>query len=54
MIAVDANACRALLVDDAELGSTSRGLSAEHDLGAPDLLAYEATSVFREAATRGR
>lgn len=48
MIAVDANAVVALLVDDAGLGSTSRGLYAQHDLAAPDLLGYEVTSVLRK------
>lgn len=48
MIAIDANAVVALLVDDAELGSTSRRLYTQHDLAAPDLLAYEVTSVLRK------
>lgn len=48
MIAVDANAVVALLVDDAELGSTSRRLYSGHDLAAPDLLPYEVTSVLRQ------
>ena len=48
MIAIDANAVVALLVDDAELGSASRSLYAEHDLVAPDLLPYEVTSVLRK------
>ena len=48
MIAIDANAAIALLVDDAELGSASRSLYAEHDLVAPDLLPYEVSSVLRE------
>ncbi len=48
MIAVDANAVVALLVDDAELGRASRGLYAQHDLVAPDLLPYEVTSVLRK------
>ena len=48
MIAVDANAVVALLVDDADLGGTSRRLYAEHDLAAPDLLPYEVASVLRK------
>ena len=48
MIAVDANAVVAMLVDDAQLGAASRGLYAEHDLAAPDLLGYEVTSVLRK------
>ena len=48
MIAIDANAVVALLVDVAELGSTSRNLYAQHDLVAPDLLLYEVTSVLRK------
>ena len=47
MIAVDANAVVALLVDDGELGRASRHLYAQHDLVAPDLLPYEVTSVLR-------
>jgi predicted nucleic acid-binding protein len=53
MIAIDANALVALLVDDAELGSTSRGLYAQHDLVAPDLVPYEVTSVLRTLVRRG-
>ena len=53
MIAIDANAVVALLVDDAELGSTSRGLYAQHDLVAPDLLPYEVTNVLRKLVHRG-
>jgi predicted nucleic acid-binding protein len=53
MIAVDASAVVALLVDDAELGSTSRGLYAQHDFAAPDLLPYEATSVLRKLCNLG-
>ena len=48
MIAVDANAVVALLVDDAELGSLSRAMYSQHDLAAPDLLPYEVTSVLRK------
>jgi predicted nucleic acid-binding protein len=48
MIAVDANAVVALLVDDGMLGATSRRLYSEHDLAAPDLLPYEVTSVLRK------
>jgi predicted nucleic acid-binding protein len=53
MIAVDANAIVAMLVDGAELGSASRGLYAEHDLAAPDLLGYEVTSVLRKLCLLG-
>jgi predicted nucleic acid-binding protein len=48
MIAIDANAVVALLVDDAELGISSRRAYAQHDLTAPDLLSYEVTSVLRK------
>lgn len=48
MIAVDANAVVALLVDNAELGSIGRALYAQHDLAAPDLLPYEVTSTLRK------
>ena len=48
MIAVDANAVVALLVDDAELGSLSRAMYSQHDLAAPDLLPYEVTSALRK------
>jgi predicted nucleic acid-binding protein len=48
VIAVDANAVVALLVDDGELGRASRRLYAQHDLVAPDLLPYEVTSVLRK------
>jgi predicted nucleic acid-binding protein len=48
MIAIDANAVVAMLIDGAELGSASRGLYAKHDLAAPDLLPYEVTSVLRK------
>jgi predicted nucleic acid-binding protein len=48
MIAIDANAVVALLVDDAELGMSSRRAYAQHDLTAPDLLSYEVTSVLRK------
>jgi predicted nucleic acid-binding protein len=48
MIAIDANAVVALLVDDAELGTSSRRAYAQHDLAAPDLLSYEVTSVLRK------
>jgi predicted nucleic acid-binding protein len=48
VIAVDANAVVALLVDDAELGRASRSAYAQHDLVAPDLLPYEVTSVLRK------
>jgi predicted nucleic acid-binding protein len=48
MIAIDANAVVALLVDDGELGAASRRLHAEHDLVAPDLLHYEVASVLRK------
>jgi predicted nucleic acid-binding protein len=48
MIAMDANAVVAMLIDGAELGSASRGLYAKHDLAAPDLLPYEVTSVLRK------
>lgn len=48
MIAVDANAVVALLIDDAELGSLSRAMYSEHDLAAPDLLPYEVTSALRK------
>lgn len=48
MIAVDANAVVALLVDESELGAASRRLYAEHDLAAPDLLPYEVASVLRK------
>ena len=47
MIAIDANAVVALLVDDAELGISSRRAYAQHDLTAPDLLSYEVMSVLR-------
>jgi predicted nucleic acid-binding protein len=53
MIAVDANAIVAMLVDDAELGSTSRSLYAKHDLAAPDLLPYEVASVLRKLCRLG-
>ncbi len=53
MIAIDANAVVALLVDDAELGSASRNLYAHHDLVAPDLLPYEVTSVLRKLVLLG-
>ena len=48
MIAIDANAVVALLVDDADLGTSSRGLYAQHDLAAPELLHYEVTNVLRK------
>ena len=48
MIAIDANAVVALLVDDAELGMSSRRAYAQHDLAAPDLLSYEVASVLRK------
>jgi len=48
VIAVDANAVVALLVDESELGVASRRLYAEHDLAAPDLLPYEVASVLRK------
>jgi predicted nucleic acid-binding protein len=48
MIAIDANAVVALLVDDGELGATTRRVHAEHDLVAPDLLPYEVASVLRK------
>jgi predicted nucleic acid-binding protein len=48
MIAVDANAVVALLVDESDLGAASRRLYAEHDLAAPDLLPYEVASVLRK------
>jgi predicted nucleic acid-binding protein len=48
VIAIDANAVVALLVDDAALGATSRRQYAAHDLAAPDLLHYEVTSVLRK------
>jgi predicted nucleic acid-binding protein len=54
MIAVDANAVIAMLVDDAELGSASRTLYAQHDLVAPDLLPYEVASVLRKLTQIGR
>jgi predicted nucleic acid-binding protein len=53
MIAIDANAVVALLIDDADLGAASRRLYAEHDLVAPDLLPYEVTSVLRTLVRRG-
>ena len=48
MIAVDASAVVALLVDDAEFGSRSRAVYSQHDLAAPDLLFYEVTSALRK------
>ena len=48
MIAIDANAVVALLVDDDALGAASRRHYALHDLAAPDLLYYEVTSVLRK------
>jgi predicted nucleic acid-binding protein len=53
MIAIDANAAIALLVDEAELGAASRRLYAEHDLVAPDLLPYEVSSVLRKLVHLG-
>ena len=53
MIAVDANAIVALLVDDGQLGSAGRSLYLEHDLAAPDLLPYEVISVLRKLSQRG-
>ncbi len=53
MIAVDANALVALLVDDGTLGSAGRSLYIEHDLAAPDLLPYEVISVLRKLSQRG-
>ena len=48
MIAVDASAVVALLVDDAEFGSRTRAVYSQHDLAAPDLLFYEVTSALRK------
>jgi predicted nucleic acid-binding protein len=48
MIAIDANAVVAMLVDDADLGRLSRRVYTDHDLAAPDLLPYEVTSVLRK------
>lgn len=48
MIAIDANAVVALLVDDAELGSASRRHYSLHDLAAPDLLHFEVSGVLRK------
>jgi predicted nucleic acid-binding protein len=53
MIAVDANVVVAMLVDDAELGSASRRLYAQHDLVAPDLLPYEVASALRKLTQIG-
>jgi len=47
VIAVDANAVVALLVDSGAPGQVSRGRYADHDLVAPDLLPYDVTSVLR-------
>ena len=47
MIAIDASAVVALLIDDGELGSASRNHYASHDLAAPDLLHFEVSSAVR-------
>lgn len=52
MIAIDANAMVAMLVDDGELGATTRAAYADHDLAAPDLLPYEVSSVLRKLSQR--
>ncbi len=54
MIAVDANAIVALLIDAAELGSFGRAMYSQHDLAAPDLLPYEVTNTLRKLCRRQR
>jgi predicted nucleic acid-binding protein len=54
MIAIDANAVVAMLIDDAELGSVSRGMYTKHDFVAPDLLPYEFASVLRKLCRLGK
>ena len=53
MIAIDANAVVTMLIDDAELGSASRGKYTKHDFVAPDLLPYEFASVLRKLCRLG-
>ena len=53
MIAIDANAMVTMLVDDHELGSTTRDLYAAHDLAAPALLGYDVARVLRKLCQRG-
>ena len=48
MIAIDANAVVAMLVDDGELGSMSRRHYSSHDFAAPDLMHFEVNSVLRK------
>ena len=54
MIAIDASAVVALLVDEAELGSASRHQYSLHDLAAPELLHFEVSSALRRLCHRKR
>ena len=47
MIAIDANAVVALLVDESDLGAISRRQYSLHDLAAPDLLHFEVSNTMR-------
>jgi predicted nucleic acid-binding protein len=53
VIAIDANAVVALLVDESELGLRSRHHYSLNDLAAPDLLHFEVSSVLRKLSQRG-
>ena len=48
MIAIDANAVVALLVDESDLGAISRRQYSLHDLAAPDLLHFEVSNTMRK------
>jgi predicted nucleic acid-binding protein len=54
MIAIDASAVVALLVDESEVGSASRHHYALHDLAAPELLHFEVSSALRRLFQRDR
>ena len=48
MIAIDANAVVALLVDESDLGATSRRQYVSHDFAAPHLLHFEVSNTMRK------
>lgn len=48
MIAIDANAVVALLVDESDLGATIRRQYSSHDFAAPELLHFEVSNTMRK------